>query len=77
MGFAMTCMVNSTAVTIAELAQKNKEQNVSYSPDFLWSNETNFNEIKNVMGKCSRQNEKTETLINDYGVGVVDISSIK
>uniref|UniRef100_A0AC34QCP9 Major facilitator superfamily (MFS) profile domain-containing protein n=1 Tax=Panagrolaimus sp. JU765 TaxID=591449 RepID=A0AC34QCP9_9BILA len=70
MGFAMTCMVNSTAVTISELARKNKEQNVSYSPDVFWSNESqsaNFNEVKNVVGKCSHQTDNSGTLVNDYG----------
>ena len=74
MGIAMTCMVNSTAVTLTELALRNEqEKDYSIATDPFLTNNSIVEEIKEIYGKCSRTNESDKTVVNDYGVGYFNI----
>ena len=68
MGIAMTCMVNSTAVTLTELALKNEQaKEYSLATDPFLKNDSVVEEIKEIYGKCSR-GDQNRTVVNDYGV---------
>ncbi|KAE9556556.1 hypothetical protein FO519_000250 [Halicephalobus sp. NKZ332] len=73
MGVAMTCMINSTAVTLNELALKKDQSGFSSSIDPFSKNDSI---VEETFGKCS-QKEDNKVIVNDYGGTLVWSSRVQ